>query len=414
MARPRLLFLAHCLPSPQDEGVKIRTYNLMRQLSLDFDVRALCFYRKSGHSTPESIDRAVAELSAIASTEAFPIPQEHSTVRTLWDHARSVARGVPYTHYAYESIDYSTALEHALRTFKPDVVHLDSLDLSFYLNALPALVPVVCGHHNVESELLKRRSLSSRGLVRFYLGLQARLLSRAEHLWMKTFSLNVVVSDSDLQTCSTFCPPERLLVVPNGVDTKLIEALPDAQDGIVFVGGSSWFPNKDALDFYCSDILPHIRAEIPDVSTTWVGNASASEIARIKATYGVQLTGYVDSIEPYVTRAGCYVVPLRVGGGTRLKILYAWAMRRAVVSTSIGCEGLESRDSENILIRDHPESFAKAVVGVLRDAAQRNSIAEAGRETACTVYDWDVVGGTLRAAYRTLVNGSSENLRRER
>jgi glycosyltransferase involved in cell wall biosynthesis len=129
-----------------------------------------------------------------------------------------------------------------------------------------------------------------------------------------------------------------------------------------------------------------------------VGRASPEEIERY-ARIGITLTGHVDDIRPCVDRAACYVVPLRIGGGTRLKILDGWAMGKAIVSTSIGCEGLDAIDGKNILVRDDPRSFAAAVIGVLRDPLLRASLEREGRVTAERTYSWEVIGAAIRRAY---------------
>jgi len=168
----------------------------------------------------------------------------------------------------------------------------------------------------------------------------------------------------------------------------------------------SWFPNEDALAFFAQDILPLIRAADARVKVTWVGRALPREIDMF-ARRGIQLTGHVDDIRGYVRGAACYVVPLRVGGGTRLKILDAWAMGKAVVSTSVGCEGLDAVDGQNILIRDDPTAFAAAVTTVLGDPALRASLERNARLTAEQKYSWEVIGATMRRAYAPIVAANS-------
>ena len=181
-------------------------------------------------------------------------------------------------------------------------------------------------------------------------------------------------------------PNARFEVIPNGVDVDaFVPSAGGAKDGIVFVGGMSWFPNADALEFFDEEILPLVRARDERVKVTWVGRAKPDVIASY-AKRGIELTGHVDDIRPYVGSAACYVVPLRIGGGTRLKILDAWAMGKAVVSTSVGCEGLDAVDGQNILIRDDPAAFAAAVMMVLRDSGTtRVTRAERARDRGAEV-----------------------------
>ncbi len=280
-----------------------------------------------------------------------------------------------YTRYLYESRPFRAHLAGLLREHDFDLVHVDSLDLSGYLPALRGL-PVVCTHHNVESSLLRRRAQREGSpWLRAYLHFQSDRMQDEECRWAGKVDLNVAVSDDDARRLRELVPAARVVVVPNGVDTTAFQPS-DREDegGLVFAGGYSWYPNRDAMEFFGSEILPLLRRKVPGIEFTWVGRCDAAVRGEFERSYGMRLTGYVDDIRPYVRKAACYVVPLRVGGGTRLKILDAWAMGKAVVSTSIGCEGLEAVDGENILIRDTPGEFAAAIRQVLSDEALRRRI----------------------------------------
>jgi glycosyltransferase involved in cell wall biosynthesis len=284
------------------------------------------------------------------------------------------------------------------------LVHLDSLDLSAFLEDLPQ-VPWVCAHHNVESELLRRRSLAERGARRSYMKFQADLLEHQEREWCPRFSLNLVVSKEDREVFRRLAPDADFLVVPNGVDTSAFRPSDSGtkNGSLVFVGGQAWFPNDDGMGYFANEILPLIRRTHPDIRTVWVGRAS-DKVKQEYAELGVEMTGYVEDIRPYVDPAACYIVPLRVGGGTRLKILDAWALGKAVVSTSRGCEGLDTRFGENILVADEPATFAAEVIRVLESADLRRRLGEGGRETAETTYDWEVIGESMLSAYRRILN----------
>jgi polysaccharide biosynthesis protein PslH len=397
MAKAKLLFLSQTLPYPPDSGTAIRSYNVLRLLARDYDVTALCFYRRA--TTPDLAGSLGALRALVPVVEAFPIEQEHSRARLLWDHARSVLTGRAYTAFAYESAAFTQALRSHLERERFALAHLDSLDLGVYVPAL-AGVPVIAVHQNVESALLRRRAANETSAARrAYLRLQARLMEKEERRWSARVALNLAVSDADAAELRALVPNARFEMIPNGVDVDtFVPSRVAAKDGIVFVGGMSWFPNADALEFFDEEILPLVRTRDEKVKVTWVGRAKPEVIARY-ATRGIQLTGHVDDIRPYVAKAACYVVPLRIGGGTRLKILDAWAMGKAVVSTSVGCEGLEAVDGQNILIRDDPAAFAAAVTTVLHDTGLRAALERNARVTAEQRYSWDVIGETMRRLY---------------
>lgn len=402
-ARPRLLFLCQTLPYPPDGGVNIRTYNVLRLLSRVFDITALYFYRAKDRVSRDAVEGGLRELRKLGEAEAFEIPQEHSRARFIRDHLGSVLQRRSYTIPAYESRPFRERLQSLLRNRSFDLVHMDSLDLVGYLPLLRDF-PVVCVHHNVESDLLRRRAASEQSrLIRWYLNLQANWVEKEEKQWCGRLALNVAVSEADRAALEARLPAGtgRFVVVPNGVDTNLFTPRPGAGAGVVFVGGLNWFPNHDALSFFSKDILPILRRRV-DAPVRWVGRAS-DEQKRTYAANGIELTGYVDDVRPYLADAACFVVPIRAGGGTRLKILDAWASGKAVVSTSVGCEGLETRDGENILIRDTPDEFARAVELVLQNDVLRRRLEEGARQTAVARYDWEVIGRSMIRQYEMLL-----------
>ena len=402
--RPRLLFLSQTLPYPPDGGVNIRTHHVLRLLSSAFDVTALCFFRKRERPTPVAVAESVAALSRLCHVQAFAIPQEHSRTRLLWDHASGLVKRRVYTIPAYESAAYRRALLEALETTSFDLVHVDSLDLAGYLGHVRN-VPTVCVHHNVESQLLRRRAMrETSGLRRRYVALQGDLMEQLERAWCPRFALNVMVSPEDADELRRVAPDAKVVVIPNGVDTDAFMPVETRGEGIVCVGGINGFANRDGLEFLSESILPLVRENVPSLRARWVGRAEAVDQEFYKRIHDVELTGYVDDVRPHVRGARCFVVPLRVGGGTRVKILDAWAMGMPVVSTSLGCEGLAAVHGENILIADTPRAFADAVTSVLGDDQLATRLGQNARRTAETSYSWRGVGASMIQAYRALVD----------
>jgi glycosyltransferase involved in cell wall biosynthesis len=308
-----------------------------------------------------------------------------------------------YTRYIFDSTAFRAALGELLQTRSFDLVHMDSLDLSAYLPMCDGL-PVACVHHNVESELLRCRApVQGRAPARAYFRYQAERMKREEQDWIGHIALNVVVSEEDRDVLASFVPEARFTVVPNGVDIDEFRPEPAQGDGLAYIGGTNWYPNLDALDHFCESILPHLRAAGVEIPVHWVGSASKEEQRRYADAFGVQLTGYVDDVRPFMRDTLCNIVPLRAGGGTRLKILNSWAMGKAIVSTSVGCEGLAARDGENILIRDDPRGFAEAILTLRSDESLRLKLEQGARKTAEQHYSWGVIGPAMIASYRGLL-----------
>src|SRR5256885_4753444 len=286
---------------------------------------------------------------------------------------------------------------------------MDSLDLSGYLPALEGL-PIVCVHHNIEATLLRRRAgLERRRWRAAYIRHQSRLVEREAQRWLGRVALNVAVSSADRDDLLRLAPGARCAVVPNGVDVGRFQPAGAPGTGIVGVGGTNWFPNHDALSYLATELLPRLRTRQHPV-VRWVGRASPDDQRRYRDAYDIDLTGYVDDVRPFVEQAACFVVPLRVGGGTRLKILDAWAMGKAIVSTAVGCEGLAAEDGRNILIRDDPEAFAQAVRAVLQHGALRRRLGIEGRRTVERHYSWDGIGESMLPLYRSLYEATDERL----
>jgi len=411
MESRHLLFLSQTLPYPPDSGVNIRTYHTIKALAEEFSVSVLAFFRRGGAgSQPEASELAKClEKEVGARVSTFPIPMEWSRFRTGSVYLKSTLLRRPFTFFAHQQKPFLDAVTATLREKPVSLVHFDSLDLSYFLPVIKNLTPnakVVCTHHNVESMLLDRRAERETDWVRrSFVRAQARLYRDEEAAVCPRFDLNIAVSDKDAERSKeiTGVPFE---VIPNGVDVDYFRPSKERSSGheIVFLGGTTWFPNRDALDFLVADILPKVREALPDVKVTWVGRCSQDEVEEFSTQHGVQLTGYVEDVRPYLSSATCLVVPLRVGGGTRLKITTAWAAGVPVVTTSVGMEGLMGTDGTHFLVREEGGALGDALIELLRNNSLQARLAEAGRDMAERHYSWRALGGRLRAKYVSLVD----------
>jgi glycosyltransferase involved in cell wall biosynthesis len=406
--RKRILFLSQCLPFPPHSGVTNRTYHILRQLQREFDVALVAFSRRNHQPDSASRASAAAKLRLVVSDvrEAAVIGSEWSMALKLRNHLSSLLTGKPYIFYDYSHQAFGQALRGELSLAQPDLVHLDSMDLYRWLPSLPA-VPIACTHHNVESELLRQRAdRIPRRATRAYMRHQANLVEKVERRLCFRFDINVMTSERDAEHLRALAPDARTSVVPNGVDIDYFR--PTSPQGLVpcrvaFLGPTYMFPNKDAVDFFLAEIWPSVRTRCPESTFHLIGKNSVDEKLRFEGHPSVQCEGYVPDIRPSFAQTECSVVPLRIGGGTRLKILDAWAMGKAVVSTSVGCEGLETVDGRNILIRDDPTEFAAAVIQVLSDHDLRDRLGREARATAESHYAWPVVGRKLVRCYQALL-----------
>jgi glycosyltransferase involved in cell wall biosynthesis len=214
-------------------------------------------------------------------------------------------------------------------------------------------------------------------------------------------------SKNDKEALEPVVPDVPKFVVPNGVDTSYFvpsSAMPE-QWSLVFTAAMTYSPNVDGIMYFLDEIFPTIQSQIPAVKIYIVGTGPPTRLQK-RASESVIVTGSVADVRPYVWRSSVFVVPLRVGSGTRLKVLEAMSMKKPVVSTTIGSEGIDVTDGESVLIADTPQTFADAVMRLLRDAALREKLTRNGFDLVKSKYDWSVIGRRAEEIYASLLNGA--------
>jgi glycosyltransferase involved in cell wall biosynthesis len=308
--------------------------------------------------------------------------------------------------HEYASAGFGARLEATLKTARPDLVHVDSLDLHKWLDRVGA-VPVACTHHSIESELLQLRGDHHGSfLLRPYLRIQAGRYLALERLHTPRFAVNVMMSELDASRLRAIAPGARTVSIPNGVDPAAIRPGSEAEvdpDLVAFLGPAYMYPNRDGMEYFLEEIWPAVLAARPSTRLAWIGRMSPGDRERFGRHPRLRCLGFVEDLERQLASAACLVVPLRIGGGTRLKILDAWAAAKAVVSTSVGCEGLGSEDGGNILVRDDSKAFADAIIRVLDEPDLRRRLGTAARRTVEEGYSWSAIGDKLNREYSEIL-----------
>ncbi len=397
----RILWLKSDLLLPLDKGGKLRTWHLMRHLAQRHEITYLAFTEPGQPAADvDGMHAVAARVETVTRSEPAK-----GTFRFYADAAMHLADPLPYAVAKYRSGEFKRRLNALLASQRFDLIVCDFLFPAVNLpKRLPC--PAVLFTHNVESEIWRRHAENKTGIQKALYGAQYQRMLRYERETLARFDGVLAVSDADRQTFNALYPGairQPVHVVPTGVDTdyfaptRTSHAAPRTSH-LIFTGSMDWLPNEDAMEYFCRDILPLIRAEEPGVTLSIVGRTPTPAVKRLAGEHGVQVTGRVDDVRPYIQEAAVYIVPLRIGGGTRLKIFEAMAMGKAVVSTTIGAEGLPVTDGEHVLLADEPRPFAQAVVGLLRDAGRRTRIETAGRSLVVERYDWSAVAGALEGA----------------
>lgn len=376
---------------PVDKGGRIRSYQMLRALRRHHRITYLTL--DDGTAAPDAEELAAEYCHAV---ERVPFEPAARGSAGFWlDLARNALSPLPYAVARYRSAALRERIVEVCRRGDVDVVVCDFLAPS--LNVPRDLgVPTVLFQHNVESMIWERHAqVATQPVKRLYMREQWRRMLRHEREECRRFDHVVAVSPQDAEVFRRDFGLTEVSHVPTGVDTEFFRpsgTVDRRPNELVFTGSMDWMPNEDATRWFVAEILPLIRAHVPDVTLTIVGrNPTAAVRALADVHPSIQVTGSVPDVRPYMERAAVFIVPIRVGGGTRLKIFEAMGMECPVVSTSIGAEGLPLRHGVDGLLVDEPRAFADAVISLLEDPARAGQIGQAGAAAVRAEYGWDGV-----------------------
>jgi glycosyltransferase involved in cell wall biosynthesis len=383
----RILWLKTELLHPVDKGGKIRTYNMLKELKRDHHVTYLTL--DDGSASAEDRRNASEychDLVCIPHSR-----REKFTPGFYGELFMNLVSQHPYAIKKYESVAMRREIVERERNNSFDLLVCDFLAPA--VNVPRSLsTPAVLFQHNVEAMIWKRHyEVNTNPVKKAYLYGQWQKMRRFERDMCRQFDCVIGVSKDDREQMKQEYGAEAVFDVPTGVDVEFFRpgnATPSAHS-MVFTGSMDWLPNDDAIRYFMREIMPLIKQKVPDATLTVVGrNPTPALVEFGKSDPSLVITGRVDDVRPYMDQAAAYIVPLRIGGGTRLKIFEAMAMEKALVSTTIGAEGLPLTDGVELLLADEPLAFADAVVKVLTDSAYA---AELGQRAATIVrknYGW--------------------------
>lgn len=390
----RVMFLTPRLPYPPNRGGEITVYNFLRVLSRVHELSLVSFYDDAHELSYRSeLERFCRDVEMVRRPGKFAL-------RVL------VRTGCGRRSYAVErhaSPAFAAAVRRSVARLPPDVVQVETFMMGQYLNETSGVASVL-DMHNVTWRVWDRQADVTSWWLRPAVRLQAARMRRDEIEVCRAVDVVAPVSDADRAELHAVAGDGiRCTVVRPGVDCELLTPPARVERGpeVLFVGSMSYVPNIDAVEFFCAEILPRVAAVVPDVRLTIVGANPPPAVQRL-AGPRVTVTGFVPDVRPYYAGALAVVVPLRVGGGIRMKILEGMALGAAMVSTTIGAEGLGLADGRDLLMADTADAFAEAVVRLIRDPALRAALGVQGRQTAVERFSWDAAGRTLTGIYESL------------
>jgi glycosyltransferase involved in cell wall biosynthesis len=397
----KVLWLAHVIPYPPRSGFLLRSYNLLRELARHQTVDLIAFIQEPWVRTlfsnlEEGLDESRRALQEFCRTVTFlPIDR---VARPFGKHRtglEALLSGGSYSTSWLVSARGRAAIAAQLAADSYDLVHFDTVGLAPYRDLAGSTVSTLM-HHNVESHMMLRRAgTATSALARAYFRHEGKKLREVEQRTAASFAAHITCSELDSIRLREIVPDVNAVVVPNGVDCDFFasaNAVP-RPNSLVFVGTMNWYPNADAMQFFLRDVWPELKQQVPALTLDIAGsNPPASIVQLAESNAGVTVHGYLPDIRPMIDSAAVFVCPIRDGGGTKLKILDAFAMRKAVVAHPVACEGIEVTPGKDVIFASTPQEFVTRVRALLEDAPRRAALGAAARALVEKQYSFGAIG----------------------
>ncbi len=397
----RILLLTPQRPYPPHQGTTLRNFNLVKELAKRHSVSVLTFLE------PDQDPDDPGPLADLCEwIEAIPVPQRSTGLRLR----QMLTTTRPDMSWRLWSPELDRRLAERLSREQFDVVEIEGIEMAPYLPTIKRAQPrplIVYDGHNAEW-ILQQRAFQAdiknprRWAAAAYSWVQWHRLRRYEAQLLQQVDHTVAMSAPDKVALRDVAPNAPITVVPNGVDLDayLHYRGPTIKHDLVFIGKMDFRPNIDAVLWFAREVLPLIQARRPQTTFAVVGQRPHPRLDTLRDDPTITITGYVDEVHPYIAGATVYIIPLRVGGGTRLKVLEAMAMQKPIVSTTVGAEGFPVVNGKELVLADDPAAFAHAVLKLLESPTLRAKLALAGQTFARASYGWDMLVPQLERIYQ--------------
>jgi glycosyltransferase involved in cell wall biosynthesis len=407
--RLTILYVSHLPASPPRLGAQARMHGLMTELARHHDLTAVMLV--DGHLDIDECRLAMQTYCHDVALVPNPYACDGLSKRLL--QVRSLASARSFERMRVKVPELQQSLDRIMRSRRFDIINLEFSFLGDcnLRQAPPGDKPpaLVVDSHNIDFDLAKQYAAAGGRVRRLYAAANWRKLRREELATYRDADGVYLCSAADQRRLLEEIPGARTLVIPNAADVEYYQprATDPALDGrtVVFFGHLSYFPNVDGVTYFVREIWPRVTAVHPEARLKIIGRDAPRSI-RDLARPGVELTGFVSDLRPHLAAATAVVVPLRLGGGTRLKIVEAMAMGKAIVSTTLGVEGIEAVPGRDLLVEDQPAAFADAVNRLLDERSFAVRLGQSARQLAVRRYAWSVAARALESFYRGILGGS--------
>jgi polysaccharide biosynthesis protein PslH len=401
-----VLWLAHAIPYPPKAGFLSRSYHLLRELARRQNVDLIAFVQEPWVRTlfpslEAGLEESRQALGEFCRSVTFlPIDR----LRPRWGRQRialgALVSGGSYTTSWLVSAPARTAIARQLQLARYDLVHFDTIGLAPY-RGLTGRVPATLTHHNIESHALQRRGDNSRNLAaRWYFRHEGRRVAAGERGTAAQFAAHITCSELDRERLRQIIPGSDIVVIPNGVDCEFFASAnrPTRANSIVFVGTMDWYPNVDAMQFFLREVWPKLKSRVPAAVMDIAGSNPPAALVRLAHSLpDVTVHGYLPDVRGLIDSAALFVCPIRDGGGTKLKILDAFAMRKCVVAHPVACEGIEVTAGRDVVLAGTAAEFVDAISRLLAEDGERLAVAAAARRLAESRYSFAGIGALFDA-----------------
>ena len=402
----KILWLSHLMPFPPKGGVMQRSYGLIREISKYHCVEMVAFNQKSIIKTKHELEIAKNHFNNFCYVlNTLPIKYDYSKSAKYALLLKSLFKKDPYSINWLKTKTMELTIKNNLNKNTFDLVHFDTISLAPYIHLFKEHKRVL-NHHNIESQMMLRRSRNEKNPVKkFYYYQEGIKLKSYEKKVCKLFQLNIVCSELDKKRLQKTNPSLNVQVVPNGVDLEYFKPKKHEleNNSLLFVGGMNWYPNKRAMIFFTDSVWPLLKKEIAGITMTIVGNEPPEKLVKLsKSDQNFKVTGFVDDVRPYMNKKMVYICPIKDGGGTKLKILDALAMKKAIVADPIACEGINVINGESVLFAKNPDQYVAKIKQLLHNKELMIKLGNNGRNLIINCYDFVKIGKILKTFYELI------------
>ncbi|MFA5832246.1 MAG: glycosyltransferase family 4 protein [Bacteroidota bacterium] len=392
----KILFIATDIPYPINSGGRNRLYHIVKGLSRFNEVD---FVGLSNTRDPFS---AKEELSRYCrAVYAIPVDIRHSVIKLI----KSFFSKTPYKVLQYFSTTMAEKIRALIKENSYDIILCEHIFVEQHIPSVS--IPVVPQNIDLNYTVYKRIAEKSKGFMSWYSASQWKSLYRYEQKVLQKYNVGIALSSHEEKLMKSMVRDIHSIIVPNGVDTTYFRSAQNSsnsgENNIIFTGSYSYFPNEEAAYYFATKIFPAVVSKIPDAKYFIIGRSPSARLLNLQKRQNIIVTGEVEDIRSYLDKAQVVVAPIQFGGGTRLKVLEALAAAKAIVSTSIGCEGIDIENGKHLIIADNENSFAEAVISFLLDPQKNISFGRQGRLLIEKKYSWERITADFQESLKNYI-----------